>query len=145
VSSADVLKSLSKLVVFSILLLLPAASHGLQSSTPSVILVPPYAPPFLNVGDTWHYHYSGPEHNSTEQILRGDTCGSAQCVVDQETNPSWNDTVWLNRDWNLSREYYLDHTIPFNYSYVYTPAIQLYPFPLEAGKSWWWNTTVTGW
>ena len=65
--------------------------------------------------------------------------------MDQEANSAWNDTVWLNQYWNLSREYYLDHTTPFNYSYLYTPALQLYPFPLEAGKSWWWNSTITGW
>jgi len=103
------------------------------------------ATPLVRVGNTWHYQYSGPEQDSTEQILRNDTCGSAQCVVDQETNSAWNDTVWLNRDWNLSREYYVDHTTPFNYSYVYTPALQLYPFPLQPGESWWWNSTLTGW
>lgn len=136
--------SLSKFAVFSILVLLLIASHGLQSSA-SLILVPLYSPPLLNLGDIWHYRYSGPAHNSTEQILRRESCASATCVVDQETNSAWNDTVWLNQDWNLSREYYVNRTTPFNYSYAYTPAIQLYPFPLEAGKSWWWNTTVTGW
>jgi hypothetical protein len=65
--------------------------------------------------------------------------------VDQETNSAWNDTVWLTQDWNLTREYYVDHTTSYNFSTSYNPALQQYPFPLQTGKSWWWNSTATGW
>jgi hypothetical protein len=139
------LKSLIKLAIFLILLLVPFMSHGTQDSNLSVTLAQSSSIPVLNVGDTWHYHYSGPEQDSTELILRNDNCGSAQCVVDQETNPAWNDTVWLTEDWNLSREYYVDHTTSYNSSTLFTPALQQYPFPLQTGKSWWWNSTATGW
>ncbi len=139
------LKTLVEIAVFSILLLLPVATFGTHTPTSSLTLAQTSAKPVLRVGDTWHYHYSGPEKDSTEQILRNDTCSLSHCVVDQETNNAWNDTVWLSQDWNLSREHYVDQTTQFNYSYVYTPALQLYPFPLHVGESWWWNSTLTGW
>jgi len=72
-------------------------------------------------------------------------CGLAQCVVDQENNPAWNDTVVLTEDWNLSREYFADHTTPFNSSSLYSPALHLYQFPLQTGESWWWNSSISGW
>src|SRR2546428_539049 len=103
------------------------------------------ATPILRVGDTWHYHYTGSESDSTEQIVRSETCGLAQCVVDQENNSAWNDTVVLTEDWNLSREYFADHTTPFNSSNFYTPALHLYQFPLQTGESWWWNSSISGW
>jgi len=103
------------------------------------------ATPILRVGDTWHYHYTGSESDSTEQIVRSETCGLAQCVVDQENNSAWNDTVVLTEDWNLSREYFADHTTPFNSSNFYTPALHLYQFPLQTGESWWWNGSISGW
>src|SRR2546422_5895866 len=98
-SWAPVSKNLVKLAVFTILLLLPVAAHGTQTPTSPMTLAQTSATPLLRVGDLWHYYYSGPERGSTEQILRNDTCGTAQCVVDQETNSAWNDTVWLDQDW----------------------------------------------
>lgn len=103
------------------------------------------ATPILRVGDTWHYHYTGSEHDSTEAIVRSETCGLVQCVVDQENNPAWNDTVVVTEDWNLSREYFADHTTPFNSSSLYSPALHLYQFPLQTGESWWWNSSISGW
>jgi len=133
-------KNLVKLAVFAILLLLPAVSHETQTSTPSQA-----SAPILRVGDTWHYHYTGSGNYSTEQIVRSETCGLAQCVVDQENNPDWNDTSVISEDWNLSREYFADHKSPYNSSSLYTPALHLYQFPLQVGESWWWNSTFSGW
>ena len=103
------------------------------------------ASPVLHVGDTWSYQYSGSEGNSREEIIRSDTCGSTSCVVDQETNPAWSDTVWIDRNWNLSRELYVDHTVQYSSGSVYTPPLHMYEFPLSVGKTWWSNSTAAGW
>ena len=72
-------------------------------------------------------------------------CGFFSCVIDQETNPLWNDTVWIDHNWNISREYYVDHTVHYNSSTTYTPPLHLYQFPLYVGKTWWSNSTFAGW
>lgn len=126
--------------------MIPTPSYLTISSSPSHALAEqPSTVPVLHAGDTWNYQYSGPEGNSGEKIVRSEACGSAQCVIDQEANQAWNDTVWLSQDWALSREYYVDHSVSYNSSTSYTPGLQLYQFPLEAGKSWWSNGTATGW
>jgi hypothetical protein len=143
-ASARSREILGKIIVFSLLILLvPISSH---EPTPfrQKLAATSSASPTLHVGDTWYYLYSGPEGNSREQIVRPDACGPSPCLVDQETNTAWNDTAWI-RDWNLSRESYVDHTTPYNYSSVYTPPLHLYNLPLTVGESWWWNSTATGW
>jgi len=144
VANARSKEILCKIIVFSLLILLvPISSHE-PTFFRQKLAATSSASPVLHVGDTWYYLYSGPEGNSREQIIRPDACGPSPCVVDQETSPAWNDTVWI-RDWNVSREFYVDHTTPYNFSSVYTPPIHLYDFPLAVGKSWWSNSTATGW
>jgi hypothetical protein len=126
-----------------LVLLVPISSHE-PTFLGQKLAATTSASPVVHVGDTWNYIYSGPEGNSREQIVRPNACGPSLCLVDQETNSAWNDTVWV-RDWNLSREFYVDHTTPYNSSSVYTPPLHLYDFPLAVGESWWWNTTATGW
>jgi len=127
-----------------LILLVPISSHE-PTFLRQKLAATSSASPVLHVGDTWYYQYSGPEGSSREEIIHSDNCGSISCVVDQETNLAWNDTVWIDRNWNLSREFYIDHTAPYNSSTTYTPPLHLYQFPLAVGKIWWSNSSFASW
>src|SRR6266705_5492106 len=139
-----------RLVALSVLLLfLPYAYSGgmpvkaFQHS--SVPLASPAAP-ILRQGDIWHYHL-GIEGNSNQSIRRTASCGSVQCIVRNEVNAAYNDTLWiLPGSWSLVREYCVgcDGSNVITNT-VYTPPRQLFAFPLQPAESWWWNGTASGW
>ncbi len=139
-----------RLVALSVLLLfLPYAYSGgmpvkaFQHS--SVPLASPAAP-ILRQGDIWHYHL-GIEGNSNQSIRRTASCGSVQCIVSNEVNAAYNDTLWiLPGSWSLVREYCVgcDGSNVITNT-VYTPPRQLFAFPLQPAESWWWNGTASGW
>ena len=142
--------NISRLVALSVLLLLlPYPNTGGGSTHASQ---PPNAPltmpvvPVLRQGDIWHYRL-GVEGNSTQSIRRTATCGDSQCVVSSEVNAAYNDTRWIvPGNWSLVREYCNGcdgSNVTTNT--VYTPAQQLFAFPLQPGESWQWNGTATGW
>ena len=142
--------NISKLVALSVLLLLLPYPHtgGVSTSpsqSPNVPLTPP-ALPVLRQGDIWHYHLRL-EGNSTQSIRRKVTCGDSQCVVSSEVNAAYNDTRWIvPGNWSLVREYCVGcDGLNVTTNTVYTPAQQLFAFPLQPGESWWWNGTASGW
>jgi len=142
--------SISRLVALSVLLLLlPYPNTGSISTSasqfPNVPLAPPPVP-VMRQGDIWHYHLRV-EGNSTQSIRRRVTCGSSQCVVSSEVNVAYNDTRWIvPGNWSLVREYCVGcDGLNVTTNTMYSPAQQLFAFPLQPGESWWWNGTASGW
>jgi hypothetical protein len=102
--------------------------------------------PLLAVGNVWHFHYSGATGDSVEQDLRTEACGSVQCIVGREVTATYNDTYWITPDYSVPKEYCKGCDGPNVVTKtVYTPPFQVMSFPLQIGKSWWLNTTQSGW
>ncbi len=139
-----------RLVALSVLLLfLPYAYSGgmpVKAFQHSNVPLASPAAPILRQGDIWHYHL-GIEGNSNQSIRRTASCGSVQCIVSNEVNAAYNDTLWiLPGSWSLVREYCVgcDGSNVITNT-VYTPPRQLFAFPLQPAESWWWNGTASGW
>jgi len=142
--------NLKRLVAFSVLLLfLPYANTGDMSikafQHSNVPLASP-AVPVLRQGDIWHY-FLGVEGNSSQSIRRTVPCGNVQCIMSDEANALYNDTLWIvPGNWSLVREYCVgcggSNVIT---NTVYSPPRQLFVFPLQPAESWWWNGTASGW
>src|SRR2546430_1165414 len=142
--------NLKRLVAFAVLLLL--LPYGYTGAMPAKVFqhasVPLASPtvPVLRQGDIWHYHL-GIEGNSNESIRRTASCGNVHCIVSNEVNAAYNDTLWIvPGNWSLVREYCVgcDGSSVITNT-VYTPPRQLFAFPLQPAESWWWNGTATGW
>src|SRR3989442_11925689 len=142
--------SFKRLVAFSILLLfLPYAYTGgmpVKAFPHASVPLATAAVPVLRQGDIWHYNLTI-EGSSNESIRRTVPCGNVQCIMRGEVNAAYNDTLWIvPGNWSFVKEYCIGcdgYNVITNT--VYPPPRQFFAFPLQPGKSWWWNGTASGW
>lgn len=111
--------------------------------------------PILNVGDQWSYGwFNGEFTNATGEVgglgvavtvdrmedFDGVRC--YVCIYDYRGDPHENrtQTVWMTSDWVIlkTEDYYI-YTVPdaeTRITFIWSPGMKLYDFPLTVGKEW---------